>query len=159
VFGAAPAPSAAEQNEAWEELKRQERGSAQSVLAGVAVGLPGLTRAAKLGRRAARVGFDWPDTAGVRAKVDEELAELDDALGAGERAAIEAEMGDVLFSLANLCRHLDLDPERCLRGANDRFARRFARVEAAVAERGGDWRAFEPAELEAFWSAAKKRER
>jgi MazG family protein len=175
VFGGAVVASAAEQTVAWEEMKRRERAARRSdgrdaggagavaasglegsVLAGVPAGLPGLTRAAKLGKRAAGVGFDWPDARGVRAKVDEELDELDAALAAGEPDAVAAEMGDVLFSLANLCRHLELDPEACLRGANRKFGERFARVEAAVNQAmGGDWRALGPAELDALWEAAK----
>ena len=169
VFGDAVVRSAAEQTAAWEEMKRRERaqdskrsegasanGAGAAVLADVPVGLPALTRAAKLGKRAAGVGFDWPDARGVRAKVDEELGELDAALADGDAEAVAAEMGDVLFSLANLCRHLGLDPESCLRGANTRFSERFGRVEAAV-NRGmsGDWRALGPADLDALWEAAK----
>ena len=94
----------------------RRRAARLGVLDDVPVGLPALTRAVKLGKRAATVGFDWPDVAGVRAKVDEELAELDAAVAArGDRDAIAAEMGDLLFSIANWCRHLELDPETCLR--------------------------------------------
>ena len=168
VFGEAVVGSAAEQTEAWEAMKRQERavavrargsgaqGAAAGVLAGVPLGLPALTRAVKLGKRAAGVGFDWPDACGVRAKVAEELGELDAALAARDAEAIAAEMGDVLFALANLCRHLALDPEDCLRGANRRFSERFGRVEAAVDQAmSGDWRALGPADLDALWEAAK----
>ncbi|HEY8521344.1 MAG TPA: nucleoside triphosphate pyrophosphohydrolase [Gammaproteobacteria bacterium] len=159
VFGNERIESAAEQTEAWEALKRSERAAKAraGVLGGVPVGLPALTRAAKLGRRAAGVGFDWPDADGVRDKVDEELRELDAARAAGDREAIAAEMGDVLFALANLCRHLDLDPEDCLRGANRRFETRFRHVEARVAAAGGDWGAFDAAALEALWQEAKRR--
>ena len=102
VFGDQKVAGSAEQTKRWEEIKREERGAARAAAAGVLddvpVGLPALTRAAKLGKRAATVGFDWPDVAGVRAKVDEELAELDAAAASGDGAAIAAEMGDLLFS-------------------------------------------------------------
>ena len=111
----------------------------------------------KLGRRAARVGFDWPQVAGARAKLDEELAEFDAAVAAADHEEMAAEMGDTLFSLANLCRHLELDPEACLRGANRRFESRFRHVEAAVKSAGGDWQAHELEDLEALWEAAKRR--
>ncbi|HLF10011.1 MAG TPA: nucleoside triphosphate pyrophosphohydrolase [Gammaproteobacteria bacterium] len=160
VFGGEPIGSAAEQTEAWEEIKREERktGSLESVLADVPVGLPALTRASKLGRRAATVGFDWPEIAGVRAKVREELAELDDAFAARDAAAISAEVGDLLFSVANLCRHLELDPERCLRAANARFVTRFRRVEQRVMSERGDWRRYDLDALEALWQQAKTAE-
>ena len=180
VFGdGASVATAGEQTRLWEEIKREERGAAGAtrVLADVPVGLPGLTRAAKLGRRAAAVGFDWPDVAGVRAKVGEELAELDAALAAARteaasrdpgaaaaaagdgdgsaRAAVAAELGDLLFSVANLCRHLDLDPEACVRAANERFTRRFDHVEARVRASGRDWSAHNPDALERLWQEAK----
>ena len=158
VFGdGAAVANAGEQTRLWEEIKRAERGAggATRVLADVPVGLPGLTRAAKLGARAAAVGFDWPDAAGVRAKVDEELAELDAALVEPDKAAVAAEVGDLLFSVANLCRHLDLDPEACVRAANVRFGKRFDHVEARVRAAGGDWSAHDPDALERLWQEAK----
>ncbi len=121
----------------------------------VPVGLPALARAVKLGKRAAAVGFDWPDTAGVRAKVDEELGELDAAAAAGDHAGVAAEMGDLLFTMANWCRHLNLDPDTCLRAANQKFATRFRAVENAVARDGRDWRSYDAAELDALWARAK----
>ena len=114
------------------------------------------TRAAKLGRRAARVGFEWPDIEGARNKVDEELAELDEAVRSGDRDAIESEMGDMFFALVNVCRHLEIDPEACARVANRRFQARFEQLEQAVEASGRDWRSFELAELEEFWLEAKK---
>ncbi len=160
VFGEERIASAAAQTQAWEALKREERrAKAHGVLGDVPVGLPALTRAAKLGRRAAAVGFDWPDAAGVRAKVDEELGELDEALAAADADAAAAEVGDVLFALANLCRHHGLDPEACLRGANRKFERRFAHVEAAVEAAGGDWAAFDADALDRLWREAKARTR
>ena len=161
VFGQAQVADSAEQTKQWEELKRAERGSASpgaGVLDDVPVGLPALTRAAKLGKRAATVGFDWPDVAAVRAKVDEELGELDAAAASGDRAEIAAEMGDLLFSVANWCRHLQLDPETCLRSANERFGRRFRAVEAEVAASGRPWSSHDAAALDAFWRRAKEAE-
>jgi ATP diphosphatase len=157
VFGDAPIGSAAEQTQAWEAMKAAERAAqaADSVLADVPLALPGLTRAVKLGRRAAAVGFDWPDVAGVRAKLDEELREVDDALAGADRDALAAEVGDVLFSVANLCRHLDLDPESCIRGANARFTARFRGVEQRVAAAGRAWSDYDLAALEALWQQAK----
>jgi len=124
----------------------------------VTLGLPALSRACKLGQRASGVGFDWPALPPVRAKLDEELAELDEAIADGQAGAIEAELGDLLFSVVNLARHLRLDPEQALRRANDRFVRRFGRVEQAVRAEGGDWGAIAPATLDAFWDAAKTAE-
>jgi len=157
VFGDQKVAGSAEQTKRWEEIKRDERGGEPStgVLDDVPVGLPALTRAVKLGKRAATVGFDWPDVKGVREKVDEELAELDAAAAGGGREEIAAEMGDLLFSIANWCRHAELDPETCLRSASERFARRFRAVEAEVAASGRPWSSFDAAALDALWRRAK----
>jgi ATP diphosphatase len=162
VFGDQKVAGSAEQTKRWEEIKREERAAAAAaagagVLDDVPVGLPALTRAAKLGKRAGTVGFDWPDVSGVRAKVDEELAELDAAAARNDRDEMAAEMGDVLFSIANLCRHLELDPETCLRGANAKFATRFRAVERAVASEGRAWQSYDAAELDRLWAQAKAR--
>jgi tetrapyrrole methylase family protein/MazG family protein/ATP diphosphatase len=160
VFGDAEVGSTAEQTALWEKIKREERGAAatnSALLDDVPVGLPALTRATKLGKRAAAVGFDWPDVTGVRAKVAEELAELDGAVASGDAAATAAEMGDLLFTMANWCRHLRLDPETCLRAANEKFATRFGDVERQVASDGRDWASYDAAELDAFWTCAKAR--
>jgi nucleoside triphosphate diphosphatase len=161
VFGDATAGDAAAQTRAWEDIKRDERAAAGApgVLDDVPATLPALNRALKLGKRAATVGFDWPDTAGVRAKVTEELGELDEAVRRDDDAGVAAEMGDVLFTLANWCRHLSLDPETCLRAANARFASRFRAVEAEVAASGRDWREHSAAELDVLWRRAKAAER
>ncbi|MBV8146628.1 MAG: nucleoside triphosphate pyrophosphohydrolase [Gammaproteobacteria bacterium] len=156
----------------WEEQKAQERAAASAaaaaagssaVLAGVPRALPALTRAAKLGRRAARVGFDWPDAAGVRAKVDEELHEVDavlagatgDAAAAARLRALEGELGDLLFTIVNLSRHLQVDAESALRGANDKFERRFARMESLARTRGLEPAQLSAAQWEELWSEAK----
>lgn len=144
--------SDAEHSPGWEALKAAERGTQEdsSALAGVAVALPALLRAEKLQRRAARVGFDWPDASGPRGKIDEELAELGEA---GSHAERHHELGDLLFSAVNLARHLDIDPEAALRDANRRFERRFREVEK-LADR--PLAEHDMNELEALWQEAKR---
>jgi tetrapyrrole methylase family protein/MazG family protein/ATP diphosphatase len=157
VFGGARVADSAEQTRIWEETKQREKaasGRAASLLDDVPATLPAATRAVKLTKRAARLGFDWPDADGVRAKVDEELAEFDAARAAGDPAATAAEFGDVLFALANLGRHLGIDPETALRGTNQRFDRRFRHVERRAAETGRQ----DAAALEDFWREAKSHE-
>jgi ATP diphosphatase len=150
----------------WEEQKAQERaarGPGAGVLAGVPSALPALTRAAKLGRRAARVGFDWSEAPAVRAKVHEELGEVDGALASAAAPApppqaaqaVSEELGDLLFALANWCRHLEVDAEGALRHANAKFERRFARMEALAAARGLLLDALSAAEWDALWNEAK----
>jgi len=159
VFGAAEIADAAAQTAAWEDAKAAERAARAETgaLAGVATALPALTRAAKLTKRAARVGFDWPDAAAVLDKLAEETAELRAELPDADPARLEDELGDMLFVMANLARKLELDPEACLARANAKFERRFAAVEAALAARGQS-----PADagleaMEAEWQAAKAR--
>jgi tetrapyrrole methylase family protein/MazG family protein/ATP diphosphatase len=161
VFAGAQVGSSAEQTALWEEIKRAERADdpPAGLLDDVPVGLPALTRAAKLGKRAASVGFDWPDVAGVRAKVDEELDELDAAAASGDREQVAAEIGDLMFTVANWCRHLQLDPETCLRAANTKFTTRFKAVERAVTDEGRAWQSYDAAELDALWRSAKARSR
>ncbi len=157
VFGNAVVADAADQSRAWDRMKREERAArgAQGALADVPVGMPALTRARKLGARAGEAGFDWPDSSGPRAKVDEELAELDRAALDRDPRAQEAELGDLLFSVVNLARHLGTDPEAALSRANDRFARRYRHVETELA-RLGQPAAGAPAELlDRLWAAAK----
>jgi len=148
------------QRAAWEDLKAGERRARDdaSVLGGVGLALPALTRAEKLGKRAARVGFDWPDAAGVTCKVREELAELDEALVSGNLAGTEEELGDLLFAVANLARHVRVDPEAALRAANRKFERRFRALEERCAAEGRDLAALTAAEWDAAWEAAKARE-
>jgi len=157
VFGDAGVAGAAEQTRAWERMKREERAArgADGALADVPVALPALTRAHKLGARAADAGFDWPDAAGPRAKIDQELTELDRAMQASAAAAREAELGDLLFSVANLARHLAVDPEAALRLANDRFARRYRHVERELERLGEPAAHATPELLDRLWEAAK----
>jgi ATP diphosphatase len=160
VFGDAEIASVAAQNEAWEAHKAAERqasGGAESVLDGVALTLPALLRAAKISRRAARIGFDWPNARAVIPKLAEEIAELEAELDQGTDAAVvEEEMGDLLFAAANLARKLDIEPETALRRATAKFERRFRRVEELAAERGigPDLDA-----LEALWQEVKTEEK
>lgn len=138
VFGEGDGRSADEQTVAWEAMKAQERKARNQtgVLDDVPVGLPALTRAVKLTKRAARVGFDWPDLSQVLAKAREEIAELEAEIEAGDIARAREELGDFLFVIANLARKLDIEPEDALRAANAKFVRRFRYVEACLAERG-----------------------
>lgn len=162
VFGGAPPRDPAAQTEAWEAQKAVERASEEpqgGALAGVPGALPALSRAAKLTRRAARVGFDWSDAASVLDKLEEEVAELRAELPGADPARLRDEVGDLLFVLANLARKLDLDPEDCLRSANGKFERRFQAVEQGLARRG-----LSPADagleaMETEWRAAKAAER
>lgn len=160
VFGEGEVRDAAAQTEAWEARKAAERrvSGETGTLAGVSAALPALTRAAKLTRRAARVGFDWPDAESVLGKLDEEVAELRAELPGGDRARLADEMGDLLFVLANLARKLDLDPEECLRGANRKFERRFGAVEASLAREGRGPAEAGLEEMEALWREAKRTE-
>lgn len=163
VFGEAQIASAAAQSEAWERHKADERraraeaaDTRESVLDGVALALPALLRAAKIQRRAARIGFDWPQAQPVIAKLAEEIAELEAELDHGaDPAKVEDEMGDILFAAANLARKLDLDPEAALRRATAKFERRFRALEALAAERGTG-RDLDA--LEALWQEVKRGE-
>jgi len=160
VFGDARIDTAAAQTVAWEEQKRLERERAgASVLDDVPLALPALTRANKLGKRAALVGFEWPDVAGALDKLDEELGELrkEVAEQAGA-AAITNELGDVLFCVVNVCRYLGVDPETALRGANAKFERRFGYVEGRLREQGRSTREATLEEMDRLWDEGKERE-
>ena len=193
VFGDVRAAGDAELSRNWEEMKARERAEAAarggvgsvggkvadvgrnggaagaeiSALADVPRGLPALIRAAKLGKRAGRVGFDWPDARGVREKVSEELREVDEAVaaaagggaGAGASPEVVEEMGDLLFALANWSRHLKLDAEEALRAANSKFERRFRDMESLARERGLALERLSPEEWEGLWQEAKMAER
>jgi MazG family protein len=159
VFGGAEIASAAAQNEAWEAHKAQERaaaGNSDSVLDGIALAFPALLRAAKVSRRAARIGFDWPDARAVIPKLAEEIAEIEGELDAGgAKTRLEDEVGDLLFAAANLARKLDIEPETALRRATAKFERRFRQVEKRAAERGAG---ADLDALEALWQEVKRAE-
>ncbi len=163
VFGDAEARSAADQTTAWEASKARERAEKGEETAGlldaVAVTLPALTRATKLSARAARVGFVWPTTEEILAKLDEEVAELRVELAAGDKARAKAELGDVLFVCANIARALEVDPEDALRGANAKFVRRFGFIEQSLRARGRSPEQSDLVEMDALWNAAKAAER
>ncbi|GAB4184166.1 MAG: nucleoside triphosphate pyrophosphohydrolase [Wenzhouxiangellaceae bacterium] len=136
VFADHTVADAAEQTLAWEQQKAAERSQrgAQSALDGVPRGLPELSRAVKLQKRAARVGFDWEETPPIFAKLDEEIGEMQEAVATGDKAAMEDELGDLLFVCANLARRLNIDPGRALRRANAKFERRFRGMEAIAGD-------------------------
>lgn len=153
--------SSTQVNAQWDALKqkeKQDKGQTSAVLADVPLALPGLLRAKKIQKKAAKVGFDWPDSSGVIAKIKEELAELEQAIANGDVDDIEGEMGDVLFSMAHLSNHLKIDPEQALRRTNRKFERRFSYIETQVNNQGGDWQRFSLEQLDGYWNQAKKME-
>ncbi|MDA0924736.1 MAG: nucleoside triphosphate pyrophosphohydrolase, partial [Proteobacteria bacterium] len=159
VFGdESNAKSADQQVADWEKLKAAERAAKAKggVLDDVALGLPALMRAEKLQKRAARVGFDWPDIALVIDKIAEEARELAEARDTLPQDKIAEEMGDLLFVMANLARHLKVDPEDALRRANAKFTRRFAFIEAELAKRGKRPDDSDLAEMDTLWDSAKR---
>jgi len=158
VFGGgAGVRNADQQIREWEAVKAAERAKkgARGVLDDVAIGMPALLRALKLQKRAARVGFDWPDTTSVIAKIGEEAHELTEARASGDPAKVFGELGDLLFSVVNLARHLDIDPEAALRSANVKFTRRFQAMEARLAESGRHVQDSDPVEMDALWNEVK----
>ena len=163
VFGDAKIETAEAQTIAWDELKRRERAaSADSILADVPLGLPALTRANKLGKRAAEVGFEWPDTHGALDKVVEEIDEIRAELkaepvnGKPDLNAISNEIGDLLFSLVNVCRYLKIDPETSLRHANAKFERRFRYIEQRLQAQGKKPDEVTLEEMDVLWEEGKK---
>jgi nucleoside triphosphate diphosphatase len=157
VFAGVAIATADEQSAAWEELKASERTakSDPSALAGVGLALPALTRAWKLGKRAARVGFDWPEINGVIDKAREELDEFVAAQASSNRRNTEEEIGDLLFTVANLARHARVDPEQALRAANRKFEQRFREMESQVAATGRSLASLDAEELDSAWEAVK----
>lgn len=141
----------------WSKIKAEERKHSDdgSALAGVPRAMPALLRAQRLGEKAAHAGFDWADTAGVVAKLREELGEIESALAAGDRSAAAAELGDLLFAATSLARHLEVPAEDAAKGAADRFSTRFRHMEAALLARGGSLNSASAAELDALWEEAK----
>jgi nucleoside triphosphate diphosphatase len=166
VFGAAMIEDAAAQTRAWEATKAEERraraateGRRESILDGVGVALPALVRAAKIQGRAARVGFDWGAAKPILDKIEEEIDELRAELDGADPARLEDELGDLLFAVVNLSRHLKIDPEVALKKANSKFVRRFRRVEALLAAAGTTPEAAGLDEMERRWEEAKAEER
>jgi len=161
VFGDAELGSASEQAQAWEASKAAERAGDSrrpvSELDGIPIGMPALSRASKLQKRAARVGFDWSSAEPVLGKISEELAELREATASGSRDAQEEELGDLLFAVVNLGRHLYIDAEDALRRANRKFERRFRYIEDRASEMGQRVQDVGPAKLDGFWDEAKRR--
>jgi MazG family protein len=166
VFADVKVDGASEVLTNWELIKAQEKGSdgkTKGILDGVPRGLPALMRAQRMGEKVARVGFDWEDPSGSRAKVTEELAELDEAIASGDKAKIEDEFGDVLFALSNLARHVGVDGEAALRSTMDKFATRFRHVEKRVHEVHGGFPTPETKgklsleELDRYWEEAKSK--
>lgn len=160
VFGDVTVKNSEEVLKNWEQIKvgeRKERHADPSLLAGVPRGLPALLRAYRMQERAAKVGFDWPqgDPAPVLAKVEEEMGELREAIAAGKQEEISEELGDAMFAMANLARHLREDPEIALHKACSKFSDRFRLVEAGVALSGRKWEDFSLDELEELWQNAK----
>ncbi|MFV1439689.1 MULTISPECIES: nucleoside triphosphate pyrophosphohydrolase [unclassified Phaeobacter] len=158
VFGDESREKSADQQTAdWEAIKAAERAgkAQQGTLDGVAVGLPALLRAYKLQKRAARVGFDWPSADNVIAKIVEEAAELVEARDCLSQAEVEEEFGDLMFVMANLGRHLGVEPEAALRAANAKFTRRFEGVEAKLSDRGKRPEDSDLAEMDALWDEVK----
>jgi MazG family protein len=164
VFADVRVEGAGEVLQNWERIKAQERAGKEDrgVLGGVARSLPALTRAQRVGEKVSRVGFDWPDARGSRAKVNEEIGELDQAIAAGDKDRMEAELGDVLFALVNLARHMEVDAEGALRRTIDKFTRRFDHVEARVRQAHGGWPTSAAddkltlEELDGYWEEAKR---
>ena len=162
VFADAEESGVIEQSARWEDMKAAERsggGGAESLLDDVPVALPALTRAVKLQRRAARCGFDWPDADDVFDKISEELGELREAVRTGAEPAIHHELGDLLFTIANLARHLGADPESSARAANRKFERRFRELERRARAGGASAETLDMAALDGLWSEIKAEEK
>jgi tetrapyrrole methylase family protein/MazG family protein len=162
VFGDARVRTPEEALAQWEAIKQQEAhdaGRQRSVIAGVPRALPSLLRAQRIQSKAARVNFDWPDARAAWAKVEEEVREAADALASGDRARLQDELGDVLFSLVNVARLSSLDAEEALHGAIEKFRRRFTGMEDDLVARGKSVGSVPQEELERLWEAAKAQER
>ena len=162
VFGDMKIENAEEQTVAWEEHKRRERAARRAgVLDDVPIGLPALTRASKLGKRAAQVGFEWADVSGALDKVQEEVEELRAELATSgiDKDRTQSEIGDLLFSLVNVCRYLNIDPENALRLTNGKFERRFRYIEERLAANGRSPEESSLTEMDTLWDEAKRSER
>jgi len=164
VFGGVDFADDAARRVHWEALKADERAAKAAqdsgqagILDGIPSALPALMRAEKLGKRAARVGFEWPNIDGALAKLDEEMGELKAELATADMDRLRDEIGDVLFSVVNVARHLKIDPEAALRGANAKFESRFNAVETGLAAEGKEFSAASLDEMEAHWRRAKRK--
>ena len=162
VFGDVGVSDSEEVLRNWERIKAAERRD-RALLHGVPRSLPALARAQRIGEKVQRVGFDWPDARGSRAKLTEELREMDQVMAGSDRRKVEEEVGDVLFALVNLARHLGVDAEAALRRTTDKFEKRFAHVETKVIEKHGQWpdggsASLPLEELDGYWEEAKRRE-
>ena len=160
VFGDVVAKDAGDVLANWAKLKAAEKAEKgkHGALDGIPKSAPALLRATRAGEKAGAVGFDWPDADGPRAKIDEELRELDEARRGGNRVQMQRELGDLLFSTVNLARRMGLDAEQALRDSTDRFARRFGHVERTLAEQGRAVSDAPPDEQERLWQSAKRAE-
>jgi tetrapyrrole methylase family protein/MazG family protein len=158
VFGDLAVKDSAEVLRNWNEIKKGEKPERTSALDGVPRHLPALMRAQELQKKAARTGFDWPNAQGPMAKVKEEIAELEVEQAVGEASRTAEEVGDLLFALVNLVRHLKLDAEQCLSGASNKFADRFRQVETRLAEQGKKMGECSLAEMDAVWDQIKELE-
>ncbi len=172
VFGDRSAGNPGEVKELWEAIKAEERAekatrkaasglapARKSLLDGVPVAMPALKKAVKLQQKAGAVGFDWNDPKAVLAKLREEIAEVEEVLDQGDTAALKDEIGDMLFVIANLARHADIDPEAALEGTNAKFRRRFAHIERALESAGRDFSQTDLSEMDALWDEAKEQEK
>ena len=155
VFGEGKAQDTAEVLRQWEQIKREEKGAKASVMDGLPASLPALMRAQNTQRKAARVGFDWDEAAAVYEKVDEEVAELKEAVSSGNMRHVEEEMGDLLFTMVNLARKLGVDSETALAAATSKFIRRFQAVETEIASTGRKVEDASPEEMNAIWDRNK----
>ena len=155
VFGDVTAADSEAVLKNWDQIKREEKGGTESVLDHVSTALPALMRAEKIQKRAARVGFDWTDLKDVLAKIHEELAEVESALAGGDRAHLEAEIGDLLFSVVNLSRKAKFDAELVLQQATNKFTARFQKLEAVLKARGKAFDQTNLAELDTIWNEVK----
>lgn len=155
VFGDERAENAGEVLERWEELKKKEKPHRTSILEGLPRGLPALLRAYRMQQRVSRVGFDWERIEDAEAKLDEEVAEFKEALASSDRDRIEDEAGDILFSIVNLLRFMEVNPEEALRGTVEKFGKRFMQVERRAGEQGRSLREMSIDEMERLWQDAK----
>ncbi len=157
VFGDQEVGDASGALDRWEAMKAQEKRE-RGALGGVPVALPALLRALRVGEKAAAVGYDWHDAAGARAKIDEELAELDEAVAGGDSDRMEEELGDLLFAVASFARKVGLDPESALRRSLTRFSKRFRHAELAAQRQGTSLRELDDVALDTLWEEAKREE-